>query len=126
MKIRSASYKDIDQLLILMHELGYPATKDTIIGNLSEYNALLIFMMGNVEVSCGPDECQVCTAFYDEPAICTPSAPLFCYIFYFNITIMTPDKIDKIMIPGKANLRLNLKNFALKVWLLLNHSLKLE
>ncbi len=40
MKIRSATYKDIDQLLSLMCELGYPSKKDIIIENLSEYKRL--------------------------------------------------------------------------------------
>ncbi len=34
----------------------------------------------NVEVSCGPDACRNCTAFYDEPPHYTPSAPLGCYV----------------------------------------------
>ena len=35
-------------------------------------------MMPNVEVSCGPDKCRVCTAFYEKPVNYTPSAPLGC------------------------------------------------
>ena len=38
MKIRRASYKDIDPLLNLMHELGYPSKKDVIIESIAEYN----------------------------------------------------------------------------------------
>lgn len=37
MKIESASHKDIDQLLKLMCELGYPTKKDFIIESLYEY-----------------------------------------------------------------------------------------
>ena len=37
MKTRSASYKDIDQLLNLMCELGYPSTRDIIIESIAEY-----------------------------------------------------------------------------------------
>ena len=37
MNIRSASYKDIDQLLNLMSQLGYPSDKDTIAASLTKY-----------------------------------------------------------------------------------------
>jgi N-acetylglutamate synthase-like GNAT family acetyltransferase len=37
MNIRSASYKDIDQLLNLMSELGYRSEKDSIIESLTKY-----------------------------------------------------------------------------------------
>jgi hypothetical protein len=36
-----------------------------------------------MEVSCGPDECQVCTGFHDKPPYDTPSAPLGCYVISF-------------------------------------------
>ena len=37
MNLRSASYKDIDQLLTLLNELGYPSDKDTITESLTRY-----------------------------------------------------------------------------------------
>ena len=40
MKIRSATHKDIEQILDLMCELGYPSKKDILIENLVEYERL--------------------------------------------------------------------------------------
>lgn len=37
MNIRSASYKDIDQILNLLGQLGYPPDKDTIAESLTKY-----------------------------------------------------------------------------------------
>ena len=39
MNIRSASYKDIDQLLNLLSELGYSSDKDTIAESLTRYKS---------------------------------------------------------------------------------------
>ena len=40
MIIRSASYKDVDQILNLMCELGYPSKQDVIMKNIAEYKSL--------------------------------------------------------------------------------------
>ena len=37
MNIRSASHKDIDQLINLLNELGYPSDKDTLTKSLTHY-----------------------------------------------------------------------------------------
>ena len=39
MNIRRASYKDVDQLLNLMCDLGYPSKQDVIMKNLAEYKS---------------------------------------------------------------------------------------